>query len=35
VPVFADIEVATTPGQQLCFFPQAWGNDKGRACVTT
>lgn len=35
VPVFDDIEVTTTPGRQLCFLPQAWGNDKGRACVTT
>lgn len=35
VPVFDDIEVTTTPGRRLCFFPQAWGNDKGTACVTT
>jgi len=35
VPVFDDLEIATNPGQELCFFPQAWGNDKGKACVTT
>jgi hypothetical protein len=35
VPVFDDLEVATAPGRELCFFPQAWGDDKGRACVTT
>lgn len=35
VPVFADIQVNTTSGRELCFFPQAWGNDKGKACVTT
>lgn len=35
VPVFADLNLTTAPGRQLCFFPQAWGNDMGSACVTT
>jgi hypothetical protein len=35
VPVFADIEVVAAPGRELCFFPQAWGNDMGKACIAT
>ncbi|MBM7785140.1 hypothetical protein [Tenggerimyces flavus] len=34
VPIFDDIEVHGTPGQELCFFPTAWGNDRGSACLT-
>lgn len=35
VPVFDDLDLTAAPGRQLCFIPQAWGNDKGSACVTT
>lgn len=34
VAVFDDLAVNATPGQELCFIPQAWFNDKGRACLT-
>lgn len=34
VPVFDDLQLSAQPGQRLCFFVTAWGNDKGQDCLT-
>ncbi|MFI5728797.1 hypothetical protein ACIA49_01675 [Kribbella sp. NPDC051587] len=35
VYVLDDYELSAQPGRELCFIATAWGNDKGKRCLTT